>query len=247
MRWFWMLQAAGWALWFSDQVVWIVFDLVLQRKVPAMYPADALLFLAGAPMFAGLLLRAPPAAVGAQLAARRAGFLPPPPLVALSLYFLRRVLAVCIAQRRRLQPEFRLAGWSGVHPSHRSRGDLLAADFRSMEKVLRLFRRCRGIQRHRVLCSQSCHREERLFHRELVRHSLRRVLCDFYRSGPAGTGAVSGSRDPGRGIVQHVDGESRHDVGALAACDRLLRLARSAPARAERRISGFWSRWPPCS
>jgi len=56
-RWFWMLQAAGWALWLSDQVVWIVFDLVLQRKVPAMYPADALLFLAGAPMFAGLLLR----------------------------------------------------------------------------------------------------------------------------------------------------------------------------------------------
>ncbi len=57
MRWFWLLQAAGWALWFSDQVVWIVFDLVLQRKVPSMYPADALLFLAGAPMFAGLLLR----------------------------------------------------------------------------------------------------------------------------------------------------------------------------------------------
>jgi len=57
MRWFWMLQAAGWTLWLSDQMVWIVFDLVLQRKVPAMYPADALLFLAGAPMFAGLLLR----------------------------------------------------------------------------------------------------------------------------------------------------------------------------------------------
>ena len=56
-RWFWMLQAAGWTLWFSDQMVWIIFDLVLQRKVPAMYPADALLFLAGAPMFAGLLLR----------------------------------------------------------------------------------------------------------------------------------------------------------------------------------------------
>ena len=52
-----MLQAAGWALWFSDQVCWIVFDLVLKKKVPAMYPADALLFLAGAPMIAGLLLR----------------------------------------------------------------------------------------------------------------------------------------------------------------------------------------------
>ncbi len=56
-RWFWMLQAAGWALWFSDQIVWIVFDLVLHKKLPSMYPADALLFLAGAPMMAGLLLR----------------------------------------------------------------------------------------------------------------------------------------------------------------------------------------------
>jgi diguanylate cyclase (GGDEF)-like protein len=57
IRWFWILQAAGWALWFSDQMVWIVFDLVLKQKVPSMYPADALLFLAGAPMIAGLLLR----------------------------------------------------------------------------------------------------------------------------------------------------------------------------------------------
>ncbi len=56
-RWFWMLQAAGWALWFSDQVVWITFDLILKKKLPGMYPADALLFLAGAPMMAGLLLR----------------------------------------------------------------------------------------------------------------------------------------------------------------------------------------------
>lgn len=57
MRWFWMLQAAGWALWFSDQLVWITFDLVLQKKMPSMHPADSLLFLAGAPMLAGLLLR----------------------------------------------------------------------------------------------------------------------------------------------------------------------------------------------
>jgi len=57
MRWFWMLQAAGWALWFSDQLVWITFDLVLRKKMPAMHPADSLLFLAGAPMIAGLLLR----------------------------------------------------------------------------------------------------------------------------------------------------------------------------------------------
>jgi diguanylate cyclase (GGDEF)-like protein len=57
MRWFWMLQAAGWTLWLGDQVFWIVFDLVLRKKMPSMYPADALLFLAGAPMIAGLLLR----------------------------------------------------------------------------------------------------------------------------------------------------------------------------------------------
>ena len=35
MRWFWMLQAAGWALWFSDQMVWLTFDLFLQRKMPS--------------------------------------------------------------------------------------------------------------------------------------------------------------------------------------------------------------------
>jgi diguanylate cyclase (GGDEF)-like protein len=57
MRWFWILQASGWALWFCDQLVWITFDLILQKKVPAMLPADALLFLTGAPMIAGLLLR----------------------------------------------------------------------------------------------------------------------------------------------------------------------------------------------
>ena len=57
IRWFWILQAGGWALWFSDQIVWITFDLILRKTIPGMYPADALLFLAGAPMMAGLLLR----------------------------------------------------------------------------------------------------------------------------------------------------------------------------------------------
>ena len=57
MRWFWLLQAAGWTLWLGNQSSWIVFDLFLKKKVPVMYPADALLFLAGAPMIAGLLLR----------------------------------------------------------------------------------------------------------------------------------------------------------------------------------------------
>ena len=57
MRWFWGLQAAGWAMWLSDQAVWIAYDLVWRQKMPSMHPADALLFLAGAPMFAGVLLR----------------------------------------------------------------------------------------------------------------------------------------------------------------------------------------------
>ncbi|MGZ4818877.1 MAG: GGDEF domain-containing protein [Terriglobales bacterium] len=57
LRWFWFLQSAGWGLWLADQMVWIVFDLFLRHPLPSMYPADALLFLAGAPMIAGLLLR----------------------------------------------------------------------------------------------------------------------------------------------------------------------------------------------
>lgn len=57
VRWFWMLQAAGWTLWLSDQMVWVVYDLILHQRMPQMHPADALLFLAGAPMIAGLLLR----------------------------------------------------------------------------------------------------------------------------------------------------------------------------------------------
>lgn len=57
MRWFWTLQAAGWTLWLADQLVWIYYDLYLGQKMPPMHPADSLLFLAGAPMMAGLLLR----------------------------------------------------------------------------------------------------------------------------------------------------------------------------------------------
>jgi diguanylate cyclase (GGDEF)-like protein len=57
VRWFWMLQSAGWALWLGDQFVWVAYDLVFRRKMAPMHPADALLFLAGAPMMAGFLLR----------------------------------------------------------------------------------------------------------------------------------------------------------------------------------------------
>ena len=31
---FWILQAAGWGLWLIDQLLWIIFDLVLQQKMP---------------------------------------------------------------------------------------------------------------------------------------------------------------------------------------------------------------------
>jgi diguanylate cyclase (GGDEF)-like protein len=56
-RLFWILQATGWGLWLMDQLLWIVFDLVLQQKMPAMFSADALLFMAGVPMLAGVLQR----------------------------------------------------------------------------------------------------------------------------------------------------------------------------------------------
>jgi diguanylate cyclase (GGDEF)-like protein len=56
-RLFWMLQVMGWGFWLSDQLFWIVFDLFLGHQMPPMYPADVLLFQAGAPMLAGLLLR----------------------------------------------------------------------------------------------------------------------------------------------------------------------------------------------
>jgi len=57
LRWFWMLLASGWLLWLADQVVLIFYDLILKHPLPAMFPADALLFLAGAPMIGALLLR----------------------------------------------------------------------------------------------------------------------------------------------------------------------------------------------
>ena len=56
-RLFWMLQVVGWSLWIGDQLVWIAFDLILRVKMPASSLADVLLFQAGAPMLAGLLLR----------------------------------------------------------------------------------------------------------------------------------------------------------------------------------------------
>ena len=69
LRWFWMLQASAWVLWLADQFVWLFYDLVLKHKLPGMFPADALLFLAGAPMIGGFLLRPhrEPSKAGARL------------------------------------------------------------------------------------------------------------------------------------------------------------------------------------
>jgi hypothetical protein len=46
---FWVLQATGWGLWLTDQLLWIVFDLVLQKEMPVMFSADALLQISEIP------------------------------------------------------------------------------------------------------------------------------------------------------------------------------------------------------
>ena len=57
MRAFWILQSFGWLMWLADQAVWISYDIVLRRPLPEATWADLLLFMAGVPMLAGLLLR----------------------------------------------------------------------------------------------------------------------------------------------------------------------------------------------
>ena len=57
MRVFWILQASSWLMLLCDQMVWIVYDNILHLPMPEASAADALLFLVGVPMLAGLLLR----------------------------------------------------------------------------------------------------------------------------------------------------------------------------------------------
>ena len=57
MRAFWILQAAAWLLWLADQSLWIAYDIFLHKPVPEVFAGDVLLFVAGVPMLAGLLLR----------------------------------------------------------------------------------------------------------------------------------------------------------------------------------------------
>lgn len=56
LRSFWILQMACWAFWLIDQSWWILYDVVLRKPIPPMFLGDVLLFLAGVPMLAGLLL-----------------------------------------------------------------------------------------------------------------------------------------------------------------------------------------------
>jgi len=53
----WALQGICWSFWLVDQCAWTVWDVILRRPVPEMFPGDVILFLAGVPMLAGLLLR----------------------------------------------------------------------------------------------------------------------------------------------------------------------------------------------
>jgi diguanylate cyclase (GGDEF)-like protein len=53
----WILQAVCWSFWLADQAGWMLYDIVLRKPLPEMFPGDAVLFMAGVPMLAGLLLR----------------------------------------------------------------------------------------------------------------------------------------------------------------------------------------------
>lgn len=53
----WILQSLGWFFWLVDECCWMLYDVVLRRPLPEMFPGDVILFLAAVPMLAGLLLR----------------------------------------------------------------------------------------------------------------------------------------------------------------------------------------------
>lgn len=57
LRWVWILQTVCWLFWLIDQGAWFIYDVILQKPMPEMFSADVVLFLAGVPMLAGLLLR----------------------------------------------------------------------------------------------------------------------------------------------------------------------------------------------
>jgi len=57
MRLFWSLVTLGIGLWFSYQLLWTNYELVLRRDVPDLYAGDIVLFLNLVPLMAALALR----------------------------------------------------------------------------------------------------------------------------------------------------------------------------------------------
>lgn len=57
VRAFWILLAVGSLLWLADQSLWVLYDIFLRKPIPPVFAGDVLLFLAGVPMLAGLMLR----------------------------------------------------------------------------------------------------------------------------------------------------------------------------------------------
>ncbi len=57
LRLFWILIAAGIALWFSYQVLWVYFEVFLRAEVPDLFVGDIVLFLHIVPLLAALALR----------------------------------------------------------------------------------------------------------------------------------------------------------------------------------------------
>jgi len=54
---FWCLQVACWCTLLVTNTIWTYYGVVLHHEVPGLFVGDILLFLAGVPMFAGLMLR----------------------------------------------------------------------------------------------------------------------------------------------------------------------------------------------
>ena len=57
MRVFWSLIVLGLVLWFTYQLFWVYYELVLRRDVPDLFNGDVILFLNLVPPMAALALR----------------------------------------------------------------------------------------------------------------------------------------------------------------------------------------------
>ncbi len=57
LRVFWILQAIGWSITLSNQLLWTLYDVFLRKPIPTLFAGDVLLFLPGVLMLAGFLLR----------------------------------------------------------------------------------------------------------------------------------------------------------------------------------------------